>query len=113
MPTQREVDEVVGFIVTPGPAPTKGRQTDIDQTRVELTQGWPIKAELFESLSRLRIKQDVSFDNEIFEQLCAGWWALAQRFALPVRAIGVGEGADDLRPFEARAFARALMGLDD
>ena len=39
--------------------------------------------------------------------------ALAQRFALPVRAIGVGEGADDLRPFEARAFARALMGLDD
>ena len=39
--------------------------------------------------------------------------ALAQRFALPVRAIGVGEGIDDLRPFEARAFARALMGLDD
>ncbi len=39
--------------------------------------------------------------------------ALAQRFALPVRAIGVGEGIDDLRPFEARAFARALMGFDD
>ncbi len=39
--------------------------------------------------------------------------ALAQRFALPVRAIGVGEGIDDLRPFEARAFARALMGLED
>jgi fused signal recognition particle receptor len=26
-------------------------------------------------------------------------------------AIGVGEGIDDLRPFEARAFARGLMGL--
>ena len=38
--------------------------------------------------------------------------ALAKRFALPVHAIGVGEGVDDLRPFEARAFARALMGLE-
>jgi fused signal recognition particle receptor len=38
--------------------------------------------------------------------------ALAEKFALPVHAIGVGEGADDLRPFEARAFARALLGLD-
>ncbi len=38
--------------------------------------------------------------------------ALAQRFGLPVFAVGVGEGIDDLRPFEARAFARALMGLE-
>jgi fused signal recognition particle receptor len=38
--------------------------------------------------------------------------ALARRFGLPVHAVGVGEGADDLRPFEARAFARALLGLD-
>ncbi len=37
--------------------------------------------------------------------------ALAERFGLPVHAIGVGEGADDLRPFEATAFARSLMGL--
>jgi fused signal recognition particle receptor len=37
--------------------------------------------------------------------------ALAEKFGLPVHAIGVGEGADDLRPFEARAFARSLMGL--
>jgi fused signal recognition particle receptor len=37
--------------------------------------------------------------------------ALADRFGLPVHAIGVGEGEDDLRPFEARAFARGLMGL--
>ncbi len=39
--------------------------------------------------------------------------ALADRFALPVHAVGIGEGIDDLRPFSARAFARALMGLED
>ncbi len=38
--------------------------------------------------------------------------ALAERFHLPVRAIGVGEGIDDLRPFSARNFARNLMGFD-
>ncbi len=37
--------------------------------------------------------------------------ALAQRFGLPVHAIGIGEGAADLRPFEPAAFARSLMGL--
>jgi len=37
--------------------------------------------------------------------------ALAEKFGLPVHAIGVGEAADDLRPFSARAFARGLMGL--
>jgi len=39
--------------------------------------------------------------------------ALVERFGLPVRAIGVGEGIDDLRPFDAPAFARALLGLGD
>ncbi|GAB6051329.1 hypothetical protein JCM17960_01490 [Magnetospira thiophila] len=38
--------------------------------------------------------------------------ALADRFGLPVHAVGVGEGVEDLRPFEARAFARNLLGLD-
>ena len=38
--------------------------------------------------------------------------ALADRFGLPVRAIGVGEGIDDLQSFSARDFARNLMGLD-
>jgi len=37
--------------------------------------------------------------------------ALAEKFKLPVVAVGVGEGIDDLQPFEARAFARGLMGL--
>lgn len=39
--------------------------------------------------------------------------ALAEKFGLPVHAVGVGEGEDDLRPFEARAFARSLMGIAD
>ena len=38
--------------------------------------------------------------------------ALAEKFKLPVHAIGVGEKASDLRPFEAEAFARSLVGLD-
>ncbi len=37
--------------------------------------------------------------------------ALADKFRLPVHAVGVGERADDLRPFSAEAFARGLMGL--
>jgi len=37
--------------------------------------------------------------------------ALADRFRLPVHFIGVGEGADDLQPFEAGAFAKALTGI--
>ncbi|MCB2053655.1 MAG: signal recognition particle-docking protein FtsY [Geminicoccaceae bacterium] len=38
--------------------------------------------------------------------------ALAERFALPVHAVGVGESIDDLRPFQADAFARGLLGLN-
>ena len=38
--------------------------------------------------------------------------ALAEKFALPVHAVGVGEKLDDMRPFEARDFARSLMGLE-
>ncbi len=37
--------------------------------------------------------------------------ALAARFGLPVHAIGVGENVDDLHPFEADDYARALLGL--
>ncbi len=34
--------------------------------------------------------------------------AIAEKFKLPVYAIGVGEGADDLQPFEAAEFAKAI-----
>jgi fused signal recognition particle receptor len=36
--------------------------------------------------------------------------ALAARFGLPVHFIGVGEGEADLQPFDAQAFAQALIG---
>ena len=38
--------------------------------------------------------------------------ALAAKYRLPVHFIGVGEGIDDLAPFSARDFARAIAGLD-
>ena len=38
---------------------------------------------------------------------------LAETFGLPVHAVGVGEGADDLQPFEARDFANALAGVPE
>ncbi len=38
--------------------------------------------------------------------------ALARQFGLPVHAVGIGEGVYDLRPFEANAFAAALLGLE-
>jgi fused signal recognition particle receptor len=36
-------------------------------------------------------------------------FAIAKQFGLPIRFIGVGEQADDLRPFEAKAFVDALF----
>jgi len=39
--------------------------------------------------------------------------ALADRFALPIHAIGVGEKIDDLSPFDPEEFARALTGAGE
>ena len=36
--------------------------------------------------------------------------AIARRMALPVRFVGLGEGAEDLEPFDAEAYAEALIG---
>jgi fused signal recognition particle receptor len=38
--------------------------------------------------------------------------AIAAKFGLPVHFIGVGEGVDDLAPFTAHDFARAVVGLE-
>lgn len=38
--------------------------------------------------------------------------SLADKFGLPIHAIGVGEQIDDLAPFDPEDFARALVGLD-
>ena len=38
--------------------------------------------------------------------------SIAEKFKLPIHFIGVGEGIDDLAPFEAKDFGRALAGLE-
>ena len=39
--------------------------------------------------------------------------ALAEKYGLPVHFIGVGEAAEDLRPFIAEDFAKSLVGLEN
>ncbi len=39
--------------------------------------------------------------------------ALAKRLGLPIRFIGIGEGVEDLRPFDAEAFVDALLARDE
>jgi len=39
-------------------------------------------------------------------------FAIARKLGLPIRFIGVGEGIDDLRPFDACEFVEALLGSD-
>jgi fused signal recognition particle receptor len=38
---------------------------------------------------------------------------VAQASDSPIKLVGVGEGIDDLQPFDARAFARSLVGLEE
>ncbi len=39
--------------------------------------------------------------------------AIAEAYKLPIHAIGVGEKIEDLQPFDADGFARAIAGLED
>ena len=39
--------------------------------------------------------------------------AIAERFKLPINAIGIGEGLEDLEPFDADDFARAIAGVEN
>jgi fused signal recognition particle receptor len=39
--------------------------------------------------------------------------AIADKYRLPVHFIGVGEGVEDLAPFEAKDFARAVAGIEN
>jgi fused signal recognition particle receptor len=40
-------------------------------------------------------------------------FAIAKELGVPIRFIGVGEGIEDLRPFDAGEFVAALFGTDD
>jgi fused signal recognition particle receptor len=37
--------------------------------------------------------------------------SIAEKFDLPIHYIGVGETAEDLQPFDAEQFSRALVGV--
>ena len=39
--------------------------------------------------------------------------AIAHAHDLPIHFVGVGESAEDLQPFSAKTFSRALVGLSD
>ena len=39
--------------------------------------------------------------------------SLAENFKIPIHAVGVGEGLDDLQTFKASSFSMALAGLDE
>ena len=39
--------------------------------------------------------------------------SLAENFKIPIHAVGVGEGLDDLQTFKANSFSKALAGLDE
>ena len=38
--------------------------------------------------------------------------SLTEKYGIPIHAIGIGETAEDLRPFDARSYARSLVGLE-
>jgi fused signal recognition particle receptor len=38
--------------------------------------------------------------------------SLAEKYGIPIHLIGIGEGAEDLRPFDAYSYSRSLVGLD-
>jgi fused signal recognition particle receptor len=38
--------------------------------------------------------------------------SLAEKYGIPIHLIGIGESADDLRPFDASSYARGLVGLE-
>jgi fused signal recognition particle receptor len=39
--------------------------------------------------------------------------AVQRKLGIPVKLVGLGEGADDLAPFEPKAFVDALLGGDE
>jgi fused signal recognition particle receptor len=69
------------------------------------------------ALSQVKVFQDVSDVSGLVMTKLDGTAkggvlvALADRFGLPIHAIGVGEQIDDLSPFDPEDFAAALTGL--
>ena len=69
---------------------------------------WEVKLGSFGSVDAATIETDV----EKLKAAGVNLVALAEKHKLPVHFIGVGESIDDLAPFTARDFARAIAGIE-
>ena len=71
------------------------------------------------ALQQTKMFKDTSGVNEIILTKLDGTakggvaLAVASQFELPITFIGLGEKMEDLRPFDAHDFARALLGRDE
>ena len=63
-------------------------------------------------LKALMIYRFNRYDNYKVRWKCKRWRLyLTEKFEIPIHAVGVGEGLDDLQIFEASSFSKALAGL--
>ena len=86
-----------------------GRSEDLSALDATTGQNAHIQAETFRDITKVDGLIVTKLDGTARGGVLV---ALADRLALPIHAIGVGEGLEDLRPFAARDFARSLLGLD-
>ena len=64
------------------------------------------------ALSQVEVFRNIAGVTGLVMTKLDGTVAIAAKFGLPVHFIGVGEGVDDLAPFSARDFARAIAGIE-
>ena len=57
----------------------------------------------------MRRPQSIRPTAEPLGNIASAVIAIAQELQTPVKFVGVGEGADDLRPFDAREFLQELF----
>lgn len=69
-----------------------------------------VQAEAFHAITPLTGVIITKLDGSAKAGVIVPLW---QKFKLPIHAIGVGEKLEDLIPFDAKAFARNLVGLRD
>ena len=70
-PTKRQMHQIVGLIVPPRTTPTKRSHTGINQSRIQLLERIPVQPQFFQGIERQRIKQHVTFSDQLFQDLRA------------------------------------------